>query len=143
MQILWLIILAGAIAVEALTADLVAIWFFPSALVSLILSFFSIPPYVQLLVFVVLGLAMTFALRPLLRRSLKVKGATTNAPALIGQTALVTEAIDNTQELGEVKVNGLCWSARSADGSAVPLGVRVKVLEIRGVKLIVEQENET
>ena len=140
MQILWLVVLASTLVVEALTADLVAIWFFPSALLALCLSLFDLPPYVQLLVFLLLGLAMIFAFRPLCRRFLKAKDEKTNAPALIGQSALVTEQIDNTLEQGEVKISGLCWSARSQDGSVIEKGSKVTVLEIKGVKLIVEAE---
>ena len=39
---------------------------------------------------------------------------------------------------GEVKVGGLCWSARAEDGRVIPVGTEVTVVEIRGVKLIVK-----
>ena len=138
MQFLWIAFLIAAVVLEALTADLVAIWFLPAALVSLVLSFFPVPPIVQILVFVVLGLALVIAFRPLCVRLMRVKKQATNADALLGQICLVTEQIDNIKEQGEVKLNGLCWSARSEDGREIAVGEEVTVVEIRGVKLIVK-----
>lgn len=138
MYILWIVLLVAAIVIEALTTDFVAIWFFPAALCSLILSFFSVPPLYQVLCFVALGVILVFATRPLCRRFLKGKRAATNVDALIGKTCLVTEEICNIEGRGEVRVGGLCWSARSEDGGVIAVGTEVTVIEIRGVKLIVK-----
>lgn len=139
MQYFWIAVLAIALLVEALTADLVAIWFFPAALVCMILAFCHVPVPLQLLVFVFLGLALVFSTRPLCKKLVKGKNAKTNADALIGATALVTEEICNIRETGEVKVNGLRWSARAADPARIiAVGEEVEVLEIRGVKMIVK-----
>lgn len=141
MLYVWIGILVAAVVIEALTSDFVAIWFFPAAVVALILSFFEgIPPWLQILVFVVVGLLLVVATRPLCRKLLKGKKEKTNAESLIGKTCIVTEEIRNLDEVGEVKVGGLCWSARSAEeGTVIPVGVHVTIQEIRGVKLIVKQ----
>ena len=138
MQVLWIAVLIAAVIIEALTADFVAIWFFPAALVSLILAFFPVPPIVQVLVFLLIGAALVIATRPLCRRFLNGKKEKTNAEALVGKTCLVTEEINNITEQGEVKVGGLCWSARAEDGRVIPVGTEVTVVEINGVKLIVK-----
>ena len=138
MQAVWIAVLIAAVVIEALTADFVAIWFFPAALVALILAFFPVPPIVQILVFLLIGGALVAATRPLCRRLMKGKKEKTNADALVGKTCLVTEEINNIAEQGEVKVGGLCWSARAEDGSVIPVGAEVTVTEIRGVKLIVK-----
>ena len=138
MQVVWIVVLIAAVVVEALTADFVAIWFFPAALVGLILSFFPVPPLVQLLVFLLVGAALLIATRPLCRRFLNGKKEKTNAEALVGQTCRVTEEINNIEEQGEVKIGGLCWSARAEDGRVIPVGTEVSVVESRGVKLIVK-----
>ncbi len=138
MQVLWIAVLIAAVIIEALTADFVAIWFFPAALVSLILAFFPVPPIVQVLVFLLIGAALVIATRPLCRRLMKGKKEKTNAEALVGKTCLVTEEINNITEQGEVKVGGLCWSARAEDGRVIPVGTEVTVVEINGVKLIVK-----
>ena len=138
MQVIWILVLIAAVVIEALTADFVAIWFFPAALISLVLAFFPVPPVVQLLVFLLVGAALVIATRPLCRRLLEGKKEKTNAEALVGKTCRVTEEINNFEEKGEVKIGGLCWSARTADGRIVPVGEEVTVVEISGVKLIVK-----
>ena len=78
-------------------------------------------------------------MRPFCRRFLKTKKEPTNADRIIGETAYVTEQIDNIRETGAVKVLGAEWSAHSRDDSIIPSGAKVKVVEIRGVKAVVEK----
>ena len=111
---------------------------FPAALVALILAFFPVPPIVQALVFLLVGAALIVATRPLCRRFVNGKKEKTNAEALVGKTCCVTEEINNIAEQGEVRIGGLCWSARAEDGRVIPVGTEVTVVEIRGVKLIVK-----
>ena len=61
----------------------------------------------------------------------------TNADALIGQVAIVTQAIDNIESTGLAKVSGQIWSAQSESGCAIDVGEKVVVKAISGVKLIV------
>ena len=138
MLYVWIAVLVAAVVVEALTNDFVAIWFFPAAIVSMILSLFDVTPWVQLLVFLLVGLVLVVATRPLCRKFLTVEREKTNADALVGKTCVVTEEIRNIDGMGEVKIGGLCWSARSADGRVIAVGEQVTVKEIQGVKLIVE-----
>lgn len=135
----WLGVLVLAVVAEALTSDLVAIWFFPSALVALVLSFFSVPWWVQLIVFFALGLLLVVCTRRICRRFLEKKDHKTNVDALIGKACIVTEEIRNIDEVGEVKVGGLCWSARAEEPTRViAVGEQVTIVEIQGVKLIVK-----
>ena len=139
MPYFWIAVLAIALFAEAMTADLVAIWFFPAALISMVLAFFAVPVPLQFLVFVVLGLILIFATRPLCKKLTRHKDNKTNTDVLIGQVALVTEEISNIRESGEVKISGLRWSARAEDSARIiPVGTEVTVLEIKGVKLIVK-----
>ena len=135
----WLAALLLAVVAESLTTDLVAIWFIPAALVSLVLSLTSVPWWVQVLVFAAVGLTLVIAFRPLCRKFLMGREPRTNVQSLIGQTCVVTEEIRNIDEVGEVKVGGLCWSARAEDPDRViAVGERVTILQISGVKLIVK-----
>ena len=138
--VFWCVVLILAILVEALTAELVAVWFFPAALVAMIMAFCGAPVYWQFPVFVVLGFTLVLATRPLAKKFGKGKREKTNVDTLVGEHAVVTEEISNLAEKGEVKVKGLLWSARSAAESVViPVGATVTVKEISGVKLIVEE----
>ncbi len=138
MLYVWIAVLVAAVVVEALTNDFVAIWFFPAALVSMILSLFDTSPWLQVILFLVIGLALVIATRPLCRKLLKGKAEKTNVDALVGKVCIVTEEICNIEERGEVKLGGLCWSARAEDGRVIAVGEQVTVKEIQGVKLIVE-----
>jgi membrane protein implicated in regulation of membrane protease activity len=80
---------------------------------------------------------LVIATRRLCRRFIEANKEKTNVDAIIGKDAYVTEEIDNLQGLGEVKVGGLAWSARSQDGEKIAVGTLVTVLEVQGVKLIV------
>ncbi len=138
MPYVWLGILVLAVVVESMTCDLIAVWFMPAALIAAILAFCNVPFFVQLLCFILVGLALAIATRPLCRRLISNRGEKTNANALVGQVALVTEEIRNIDGVGEVKVGGLCWSARSKDPALViAQGEQAEILEIEGVKLIV------
>ena len=141
MMYLWIVLFVAAIASEALTADLVAIWFMPAAIVSFILSLpvIDAPVWVQILCFVLIGLVLVLATRPLCKKFIRSKDIKTNIDAVIGKTCLVTEEIRNIEGLGEVKVGGLCWSARAADETRViAVGEQVVVVAVQGVKLIVK-----
>ena len=139
MLYIWIAVLATAIVCEALTSDFVSIWFFPAAIISLVLSLLGVPFWIQLLCFVVVGFALVVATRPLCKKFLDGKKVKTNAESLIGKTCIVTEEISNINEVGEVRVGGLCWSARAADATRIiPVGEQVEILEIQGVKLIVK-----
>ena len=138
MLYVWIAVLIAAVAVEAMTNDFVAIWFFPAAIVSMVLSLFDVAPWLQLLLFLLIGLVLVVATRPLCRKFLTAKGEKTNVDALVGKVCIVTEEICNIEERGEVKLGGLCWSARAADGRVIAVGEQVTVKEIQGVKLIVE-----
>ena len=87
------------------------------------------------------ALALVFT-RPFFKRVLRVGHTPTNADMLIGSEAAVVAEIDNIAERGRVRAGGLDWEARSADGSKIEKGAVVKVLELRGVTLIVEKEKQ-
>ena len=66
----------------------------------------------------------------------------TNADRVLGQTAKVTEAIDNIAPSGAVYIDGKTWTARSADNRPIPAGALVTVTAMEGVKLIVKEEEQ-
>ena len=136
----WLALTVVAIAAEAATSELVAIWFMPASLVAMILALLNVPLWIQIVVFIVLVAAFLIFSKRFLRKYLKKSSeANTNTDALIGQTAIVTERIDNLAQCGAVKVNGLEWSARAvADDVTVEKETLVVIRQISGVKLICE-----
>ena len=139
MAIVWAVIFIAALVIESQTAELVAIWFLPGALISLVLSFFNVPVWIQVTVFVLLSaVLMVLAFKFFRRLRLKNVGKTkTDTDLLIGKQARVEEDINNAQMQGAVKIDGKIWSARMAeDSQTASVGEFVTVESISGVKLI-------
>ena len=136
---IWLAVIVLCVVIEALTLDLCAIWFAVGGVAALVAASLSLEVVTQLIIFVLFSAVLLVLMRPFCRRFLKTKKEPTNADRIIGETAYVTEQIDNILETGAVKVLGAEWSARSRDDSIIPSGAKVKVVEIRGVKAVVEK----
>ena len=136
MPYFWIVVMVVTVAIEVSTPGaLVAIWFMPAALVSMILAFFNVPLFVQIPVFIILSLACVFFARPLLIRP--GKNTATNIDAIIGEKGIVVEKIENIAGAGQVKVHSQYWSARSvSDDCEYDEGDVVEVVAVEGVKLI-------
>ncbi len=134
--ICWAAVAVLALIVEALTSELVSCWFAPSALVAMILSPFVKDLRIQLIVFLGLSILLLAVGRTLVKKKMKSRKTDLNADGLIGKTGIVQEPISNIYETGSVKIAGLVWTARSANGEDIPEGTVVVIREIQGVKLI-------
>lgn len=137
MSFVWLGIAVAALLVEAGTAALVSLWFVPAALVSMVMAYFEVPLGVQIADFVVISAVLILFMKKIFRRTLGIKPVATNADAVIGEQAVVTEAINNLEAHGQVKVKGQIWTARAFDQSTTyEVGEVLSVIAIEGVKLI-------
>ena len=141
MQYLWIILLIGFIVLEAATTQFICIWFAGGALCSLICSILNLSVSVQWFVFIISSALLLVFTKKIVDKIKSAEPLKTNAEALIGQTAIVTENISNIDAKGRVKVRGMEWSARSADGDTIAKDSHVIVKEIDGVKLIVDKIN--
>ena len=135
--VLWSVLLILFIIAEAITVQLVSIWFAIGSLVALIANFCGANILVQAALFVGVSFAALLLTRPLVKKFSTPKIQRTNIDRIIGERAIVTEEIDNLRAIGVVKADGKSWSACSADGSIIPAGSVVEVQKIDGVKLIV------
>lgn len=123
---------------EVATTNLVSIWFVISALASMIASKFTTSLYVQIGIFVLLGvLLMPFSKK--IYKKIKNNNIKTNIDRIIGMKGIVTEDITKDR-LGEVKVDGKRWSAYS--DTNLNKDELVKVLSINSVKIKVEKWEE-
>jgi len=126
---IWLAVIIISVAVEAFTLTLCGIWFAAGGVAALIAASLSVGLMGQWIVFIVFSALLLI---------LGSRQQATNADRIIGQTAVVTEPIDNVLETGAVKINGKIWTARSTTDAQIAIGTRVTVVEIRGVKAIVK-----
>jgi len=77
--------------------------------------------------------------RPLAVRYFNKDRFRTNVESMIGKQGVVTSEIDNIEGIGEVRVGGMEWTARTvADGMKLQTGTVVIVRAVDGVKVIVE-----
>ena len=116
-----------------------SIWFVAGAAAALLAALAHASVTVQLVLFAVVSAAALAATRPLVRKFTAGRAVPTNADRLLGQTAKVTETIDNENAAGAVYADGKTWSARSADGTVIPAGEMVRIQKLQGVKLLVER----
>ena len=135
--IMWAVAFVLLLIVEGATAQLVTIWFAAGALVALIAAALKAPLWLQIALFVVVSAITLVATRPIVRKITNRKAENLNAERIVGRQAIVTERIDNLEGTGAVKVDGLIWTARSADDSVLEQGSRVTIEKIEGVKAIV------
>lgn len=130
------------VLVELATYGLASIWFALGALAALIAAALGAQLWLQIVLFAVVSVASLVLTRPLARKFVNSKSQPTNADRVIGATARVTEEINDLNGTGAVSVDGKIWTARSENGTPIPVGERVAVREIRGVRLIVGPEPE-
>lgn len=141
MYIFWAAAIVIFAVAEAVTAQLVSIWFVLGAVAALIAALCGATPVVQVIVFIAVTILALVITRPLVKKYIHPKKEYTNADKVIGQVGIVCEDIDNIKATGQVKADGKIWTARSVDGSLIPKGSDVIINRIEGVKLIVTKNN--
>lgn len=143
MSVIWIIAIIVFAVFEAVTYQIVSVWFAIGAVGGLVTHLLGYDFTAQLAVFLLLSIIMLCCLRPLSVKYLKPKGLKTNVDDLIGREVLITEAVDNIAGKGKGSVNGMIWTVRSSDGSEIPEQTRARIEKIEGVKLIVSNREES
>lgn len=140
MTIVWLLLFAAFLIVELLTMGLTTIWFAGGSLVACLSAALHAPIWLQIIIFLVVSVLLLYFTRPIAVKYFNKSRTRTNVESMIGLDAIVISEINNLEGIGQVKVNGMDWSARSKDGSVITVGSVVKIASVEGVKLIVESE---
>ena len=133
----WLALLLIFLFAETQTVTLITGWFAIGSLVALIASSLGAAIWLQATLFFVISVILLLALRPLCRKYLNPRIVKTNVDAIIGTQGYVTADIDNMAAIGQVKLGGMEWTARSTSGEPIAKGVLVSVDKIEGVKAFV------
>lgn len=134
----WLILSGIFFVFEMATVGFLVFWLGIGALTAMIISFFVDNVIIQTAVFVVTSIALIFLTKPFVKRFAK-PGANvkTNAYSIIGKNAIVTKEIDSNENIGQIRVGGDIWSAKTENEEVIPAHAEVKVLRIEGVKAVV------
>lgn len=111
------------------------------ALVASIVSLLGAPLLVSFPLFLVASFVVFLGFRPLARRldadTPEVAGIGANR--LVGVQGTVVEAIPAVKgEAGMVKIDAEEWKADTLQGSGLEIGTSIRVLEVRGTRLLVE-----
>jgi membrane protein implicated in regulation of membrane protease activity len=134
----WLIAVAVFLIIEITTLGLTTIWFAGGSLLAFFASLLGAGFAIQFILFFVVSLVLLYFTRPLAVKYFNNHRSKTNYESLIGLEAKVTSRIDNFNQTGTAIVNGQEWTARSEqDNIIIEPDTRVKIVAIKGVKLIV------
>ncbi len=139
MTVIWLIVLIVMIVVELATLGLTTIWFAGGSLVATVAAACSAPVWLQITLFFVVSMILLWFTRPIALKYFNKGRIRTNVEAMIGRQGIVTGVINNIEGTGEVKIDGMEWTARTQmDGMVLPVGTIVIVHAVDGVKVIVQ-----
>ena len=134
----WAIVAVVMAVVEIMSLGLITMWFVVGAIAALVASLLGADLFVQCAVFLVVSIVLLVALRPAVLKYRK-RGESTEQ-TLVGQRAIVDEAIDNDRMVGRVRTSdNMTWAARSADGAPIETGAGVVVVAQESIKLVVER----
>lgn len=136
--LIWLVLMVLFAIVEAATVSLVSLWFVGGSLAAMLAALLGGSGIQQLTVFALVSAVLLACLRPFVRKFVTPKKTPTNADLVLGREAYLTEGVDNLRGTGALRLDGREWSVRSESGEPLPVGVRVKVLRLEGVKLYVQ-----
>ena len=135
---IWLGLMVVFLITEAVCAiHLVSIWFAAGAFVAMIAAALGAKLWLQVTLFLLVSGALLALLWPMVKKFLRPNLKKTNLDSIIGTSGLVTVTIDNLGATGQVKLNGMEWTARSTSGKIIDPNTEVKVDRIEGVKVFV------
>ncbi|NLK21718.1 MAG: NfeD family protein [Epulopiscium sp.] len=141
MWVVWLIFAIVFALIEISNTSFFIVWFSIGSLAALITSLFIPIVAIQLLVFLVVSTLLLIFTRRISKSFFHSRPTyKTNIDTLKNALGIVTQEIDNAKGTGQVKIKGEIWSAISASDTIIPSNTKIIVLELRGVKLVVEQD---
>ena len=138
---IWLVVAIILVIVEICTAAFGSICFAIGAGLAALGAGLGLSVTWQIVIFAVVSLLTFIFLRPFVLRFLdrKSKDVKTNAEALIGRKAIVSERIDASQHTGRVAVDGDDWKAVSEDGLVIEKGTTVEIVKLDSIIVTVKQ----
>lgn len=140
MNVFWLCAAAVFGIAEAVTTQLVSIWFVGGSVCAFAAALLGADIIVQTAVFVAVSALLLICTRSFVKKLTKNKQHATNTDALIGKTAVISVICGDR---AEVKLDGKYWSICPESGAMPQTGEKVTVKGIEGVKLIVAPCNDT
>lgn len=135
---IWLGVIVVSMVVEALTMEMVSVWFILGGLVALIMAGCGVSVVYQVVVAIAISFVCMFSLRKIALKLLKKDDQKTNMDRTLGQKTKLLQPITE-DGYGTVKVNDVIYNAKTEDGSFVEAGKEVELLRLDGNKYIVKE----
>ena len=136
---IWLVLSGIFLVIEIINVGFLMFWFSVGSIAALVVSLFTDNIVIQSAVFIVTSTILLFATKPFVNKILpKEPKIKTNSFSLEGKTGKVTIEIKPDDGIGQIKVDGEVWSAKSDDGTYIPKDTEIIVEKIEGVKAIVK-----
>ncbi len=137
---IWGVFAILMVILEVICTGVLQVWFAIGAMCAAIVAYFEPTNYLlQLLVFLVVsGILVTIGSMIFKNKKDLTKKGQNPVYSIIGKEAIVTKDINTTDGSGQIKVSGEYWSAKGTNDEIIPVDTKVKVLEIDGVKAVVE-----
>ena len=139
---IWLIIAILFFILEMMGPGFLLFWVGVGALITMVISIFVDNIVVQIGVFAISSIALLFCTRPFVNKFAKTDNTVTNAKSIIGKKGIVTKQINSIKGTGQIKIGGESWSAKSSNEDIIEEGTKVTILDINGVKAIVEKTKD-
>lgn len=137
----WLILAGIFVIAEIATVGFLIFWLSLCSLCAMLTSFFTDNIIIQTAVFVVTSVLFIFLTRPLAKKLAKTDNTlVTNAFSIIGKKAIVIKEINPTLGVGQIKIDGQVWTAKSTNEEIISEGTEVLILNIDGVKAVVSTD---
>jgi membrane protein implicated in regulation of membrane protease activity len=137
---MWLIA-AGVLAIgEMVTAGFFLLPFSAGAAVAGILALLSISVPVQIITFVVVSVLTLWLLQRFAKRDIHGELLPVGAARYVGAAAIVLQPVKKFDD-GMVKMGTQEWRATTDKDVEIPAGTEVRVIEVRGARLVIEPVN--
>ena len=138
---IWVIVALVFVIIEIFTTGFAVMCISFGCLFGAAVSLFELDVKWQLLAFAVGTVLAFLTVRPLVYKFFYKKGqeVKTNAEALVGRRAIVTERVGDEMHPGRVKVDGDDWKAISLDAEPIEVGETVEIMAINSIIVTVKK----
>lgn len=144
-QSVWVGLWLGSAALlsigEMLTAGFFLLPFAVGAAAAGILALAGVGIAAQIIVFVVVSVGSLWLLQQYAKRDVHGELIPVGAARYIGASAIVTEPVNRVSGSGRVKMGTEDWRATTDGSDDIAIATEVRVIEVRGARLVVEPLN--
>ena len=139
---IWLIVAGFFLILEIITTGFLVFWFSIGALIAMCTSFFVESIIAQTAIFLISSTILLFSTKKFVQKlTKKDANVKTNVYSIENKIGKVIVDINLVEGEGQVKVNGETWSAKSYNDTVIPVGTKVSIEKVDGVKVIVKPLN--